>query len=177
MSNGLPRPAAGCEFWPTGVRTASTGSFLPPIGAATAGGGAPSSASHSATWLLIGDLAFLHDTSALVGLAARGLPLRLVIVDNNGGGIFSFLPQAAALDNDVFETFWGTPQAVDLVALATAHGLPARRADDARGVAEGLAWLAEQPGTAALVVSTDRAANVIVHDRLNRAVAAALQAG
>lgn len=130
-----------------------------------------------ATWLLIGDLALLHDASALVGLATHGhrLRLRLVIVDNRGGGIFSFLPQATALDPTVFESFWGTPQSVDLVALATAHGLATRRTDRADGVADGLAWLAGQAGTAALVVTTDRAANVVVHDRLNRAVAAAVE--
>src|SRR3546814_16340475 len=53
-------------------------------------------ASGAPTALLIGDVAFLHDSNGLLGLSARDLDLVVVVVDNDGGGIFSFLPQADA---------------------------------------------------------------------------------
>src|SRR3546814_15926849 len=53
-------------------------------------------ASGAPTALLIGDVAFLHDSNGLLGLSARDLDLVVVVVDNDGGGIFPFLPQADA---------------------------------------------------------------------------------
>ena len=53
-----------------------------------------------------------------------------MVVDNDGGGIFSFLPQAKQLDPSQFETLFGTPHGTDLRALAQAHGLSVGSADD-----------------------------------------------
>lgn len=75
------------------------------------------------TTLLIGDIAFLHDCSSLVGLAKRNLPLTIVVLDNSGGQIFSHLPQAAALDNAQFSRLFVTPHDCDIAALCDAHGI------------------------------------------------------
>jgi 2-succinyl-5-enolpyruvyl-6-hydroxy-3-cyclohexene-1-carboxylate synthase len=120
--------------------------------------------------VLVGDVAFLHDSNALLGLADRGLDLTIVVVDNRGGGIFSFLPQATALSPDRFEQLFGTPHDVDLAALAGVHGVPATEVRAAADLAPALAG----SGTRVVVVRTDRAANVAVHAELNAAVAAAL---
>jgi 2-succinyl-5-enolpyruvyl-6-hydroxy-3-cyclohexene-1-carboxylate synthase len=126
------------------------------------------------TWLLIGDLALLHDANGLLGCRGRPLRLRLVVIDNAGGGIFSFLPQASALPAGDFERFFGTPQAVDIAELLGVHRIPTIRADTAVAVASGLDALAcSSEPVAALVVRTDRAANVADHQALNAAMAAA----
>lgn len=77
------------------------------------------------TVCVVGDVAFLHDSSSLVGLADRGLDLTVVVIDNDGGGIFSFLPQAELIDAERFDRLFGTPHRSDLVALARAHRLAA----------------------------------------------------
>ena len=126
----------------------------------------------SATFVLLGDLAFVHDSNALTALAQRKVDLRIVVVDNDGGGIFSFLPQAAALSEDRFEQLFGTPLGVDIVALATSYGLEARTVQAVDELVEQLA----QPGPWVCCIPTDRRHNVEVHAALHAAVVNALDA-
>lgn len=126
------------------------------------------------TTLLIGDLALLHDQGALTGLVAREVDLQMVIVDNDGGGIFSFLPQADALDESRFEQLFGTPQPVDLERLLAAHDIATRVVRTAAQLERALSATQEQRGVRAIIVRTDRAANVALHDESTAAVAVAL---
>ena len=122
------------------------------------------------TVALLGDVAFCHDQSSLTALAGRRLPLTIVVVDNDGGGIFSFLPQSSTLPREQFEQLFGTPHGTDIVSVARAHGLGAVAATTAD---ELLAALAD-PAAAVVCVRSDRASNVLTHERLNAAVSAAL---
>jgi 2-succinyl-5-enolpyruvyl-6-hydroxy-3-cyclohexene-1-carboxylate synthase len=126
------------------------------------------------TVLLTGDLAFLHDAGALTALGTRPVDLTVVVVDNDGGGIFSFLPQGARLAPDTFERLFGTPHGVDLVALARAHGLPVEEVSSRAGLRAALAGARARGGARVVVIRTDRAANVEEHRRFQAAVAAAL---
>jgi 2-succinyl-5-enolpyruvyl-6-hydroxy-3-cyclohexene-1-carboxylate synthase len=126
------------------------------------------------TVVLLGDVAFLHDATSLVGAGRRGIDLTAVVVDNDGGGIFSFLPQAAALEPARFEELFGTPHGVDLVAVAAALGADAHEVTD---VASSVPASLEQGGVRVLVVRTDRSGNVAVHARVHAAVEAALAPG
>lgn len=116
--------------------------------------------------VLIGDLAAVHDSSALIALADRGADLRIVVVDNDGGGIFSFLPQATALAHERFEQLFGTPLGVDIVALAEAHGVPAGSVETVDELIDRLA----QPGPWLVRLPSDRRRNVLVHEALHAAV-------
>jgi 2-succinyl-5-enolpyruvyl-6-hydroxy-3-cyclohexene-1-carboxylate synthase len=122
------------------------------------------------TVVMLGDIAMVHDSNALVGLTARDVDLRIVVVDNDGGGIFSFLPQADALPSERFEQLFGTPHGTDVVALAEAHGVPARTVATMNDLADALG----RPGPWLVRVPTDRVANVSVHADLHAAVAAVL---
>ncbi len=123
---------------------------------------------------LVGDLAFLHDAGALVGAADRGLDAVIVVIDNRGGGIFSFLPQATSVAAALAERLFGTPHDVNLVALAELHGLVGREVATADQLAPAVDAGLGTGGITVIVVRTDRRANVVVHDELHAAVADAL---
>ena len=125
------------------------------------------------TVALVGDIAFLHDGGALTAIHGRHCDLRIIVVDNDGGGIFSFLPQAAALPAERFEQLFGTPHGTDIVAVAAAHRLDSATVDTAAALAERLAI----SGPSVTRVVTDRAANVEIHAAINRAVAQAITDG
>ena len=129
-------------------------------------------ASATPTVVLLGDIALCHDASSLTALAGRQLDLTIVVVDNDGGGIFEFLPQASVLQRERFELLFGTAHGTDLVTLARAHGVPATTASTVGDLIDAL----DRPGTSLVHVSTDRSAAVSAHRRLHEAVAAALGA-
>jgi 2-succinyl-5-enolpyruvyl-6-hydroxy-3-cyclohexene-1-carboxylate synthase len=129
-------------------------------------------ASATPTALLVGDIAFLHDQNGLLGLAARRPDLTIVVVDNDGGGIFSFLPQATEVPEDRFETLFGTPHGVDPLAVAAVHGLAATEIDDLSDLAPLVSTSGGGPRV--VRVRTDRADNVAVHRAIHEAVAGAL---
>ena len=123
------------------------------------------------TALLIGDIALLHDTNGLLNLMQRKLDLKIVVVDNKGGGIFSFLPQSSTLDPQRFEQLFGTPHDVNISQLVQAHGLVCTTV---KTVAE-LKDVMLQQGSRVIVVNTDRRQNVADHDAIYTAVAKAIK--
>ena len=122
------------------------------------------------TVALLGDLTFLHDVSGLVNLPE--VPCTFVVLDNGGGGIFSFLPQATALDTPVFEQLFGTPPTSDVGAVGRGFGLPVHEVTALSQLEPALA----APAPALVRVRVPgRAENVALHDAINQAVRLALQ--
>ena len=114
------------------------------------------------TFLLIGDIAMLHDSNGLIGLAKRYADVRIVCIDNRGGGIFSFLPQATSLNLDRFEQLFGTPHESNIELIARAHGVTSLKIESIDDLIEQI----DKPGPWVACISTNRAENVAVHDRL-----------
>lgn len=81
------------------------------------------------TYAVVGDLAFLHDLTALVN--QENLKLKLIVINNDGGGIFSTLPQAGVAG---FEKIFGTPHGRDLFEIASAFKIPVTEIDDLKSL-------------------------------------------
>ncbi|MCO4746860.1 MAG: 2-succinyl-5-enolpyruvyl-6-hydroxy-3-cyclohexene-1-carboxylic-acid synthase [Proteobacteria bacterium] len=95
------------------------------------------------TWVLIGDLALLHDASSLSLARQLGVSgLRVIVVDNGGGGIFHQLPFAGA-EQQHFERTFITPQHVDIAGIARARGLEVAVVEDPTALDTALAGPAE----------------------------------
>ena len=144
------------------------------LGVAAGIGGGPAGPAAAPVVGLLGDLAFLHDAGGLLGASGRGLDAVFVVVDNGGGGIFSFLPQAG-LPSDRFEMLFGTPPEADVVAVARGYGAPAERVEGAGEVAPAVERNLTAGGVRVVVVPTgDRTANVDRHRQAWAAVAEAI---
>lgn len=130
-------------------------------------------ASGRRTFALIGDLAFLHDVSGLVNLP--DVPCTFIVLDNGGGGIFSFLPQAGALEPDRFELLFGTPPSSDVGNVARGFGLDVREAASAPDFDDALAASGSALAPALIRMKLrGRAENVALHEAINQAVRLAL---
>jgi 2-succinyl-5-enolpyruvyl-6-hydroxy-3-cyclohexene-1-carboxylate synthase len=126
-------------------------------------------ASGRPTTIVTGDLGLLHDLGGLAAMRDVSTPVRIVVIDNDGGGIFGFLPQAEALDGDEFESLLGTPRGVDAAKAAALFDLPHQRLKSLAELPDALA-----AGTGLIEVKTDRQANIDLHKQLTQGVLAAL---
>ncbi len=126
-------------------------------------------ASGRPTTIVSGDLGLLHDVGGLAALREVSTPVRIIVIDNDGGGIFGFLPQAEVLGDDEFEALLGTPRGVDVGKAADLFNLPHRHLDSLTEMADALA-----AGTGLIEVRTDRRTNVEAHSGLTRRVHDAL---
>ncbi|MFC5162466.1 2-succinyl-5-enolpyruvyl-6-hydroxy-3-cyclohexene-1-carboxylate synthase, partial [Nonomuraea angiospora] len=122
------------------------------------------------SYALIGDLSFLHDQNGLILGPREPRPdLCFVVVNNDGGGIFSLLPQAAV--RDPFERVFGTPHGVDLAYVAAATRTPYTLVEDLSDLSKAL----RGEGPRVVEVRTDREENVVVHARLREAAQEAVR--
>ncbi len=135
-------------------------------------------ASAGPTVALVGDLAFLHDASALVR-GGPGVPLVVVVADNGGGGIFSFLEAATVLDRASFESYFATPQDSDVAAVAGGFGWTVDDLEEGATTFEAVLGARLEAGQASVirVRVPGREENVAVHARINAAIAAAVDGG
>jgi 2-succinyl-5-enolpyruvyl-6-hydroxy-3-cyclohexene-1-carboxylate synthase len=119
---------------------------------------------------LVGDLTMLHDVSALVeGLGESGGSCVLVVSNNRGGGIFSFLPQATSLEPIRFERLFATPRPHNLAAIAEAFGHASVTVITRGELRDVMATGLEREGLTVVIAQVpSREQNVRRHDELNR---------
>ena len=115
--------------------------------------------------LVTGDLALLHDANGWLWRRQLTAALRIVLIDNAGGGVFEQLPiPRQSMD---FDRLFAMPQSCDAIALAAAHGVAARDCSAMETLADDLQWLLE-PGDAIRLLrcSTDRARDAQLRQQL-----------
>lgn len=134
-------------------------------------------ASEGPVVLLIGDVAFAHDLGGLLAGRRLGLKLAIVLINNDGGGIFDFLPVAdapLALAVDRYQEHIATPTGLDFAKAADLHGLDHEPVTDIAGFRAALEHALAAPRSTLIEVKTERAANVDLHRRTWDAVSKAI---
>ena len=124
--------------------------------------------------LLLGDLSLYHDMNGLWAVRRHALKPVIVVLDNDGGGIFSFLPQAA--HEDVFEELFGTPLGVDLEQAGRLYGLRTEVVRGAEAIEPAIRAAFDSGVASMVLVRFTRSGSVAGHRSAWAAVAAALRA-
>jgi 2-succinyl-5-enolpyruvyl-6-hydroxy-3-cyclohexene-1-carboxylate synthase len=173
---GSSMPVRDVEWW-TPPRTVSTYSNRGVNGIDGVVSTALGVACGAAAIGLVGDITMLHDVSALVdGLGDVGGTCALVVADNHGGGIFSFLSQRTSVEDARFEQLFGTPREHDLVAVAMAFGHRALRVANGPELRSALEAALDIPGLTVIVADVpSRDENVRLHDQWNEKVKSILE--
>jgi len=114
--------------------------------------------------LLIGDLSFYHDLNGLLAAKHYDLNITILLINNNGGGIFSFLPQAN--EEKSFERLFGTPVNIDFGPMVTAYGGKHSVSTSKDDLIEQLIRSYQHKGLSVIEVQTDRTENVNWHRQL-----------
>jgi 2-succinyl-5-enolpyruvyl-6-hydroxy-3-cyclohexene-1-carboxylate synthase len=120
-------------------------------------------------YALLGDLTFLHDSNGLLIGPEEARPnMKIIVLNDDGGGIFSLLEQGAAEHKNSFERVFGTPHGADLAALCAGYRVPHVLAESPSQLREALR---PEPGLRVVEVRADRARLRDLHARMRAAVA------
>src|SRR5690625_4495265 len=114
--------------------------------------------------LIIGDLSFYHDMNSLLAAKHYELDITILLMNNNGGGIFSFLPQAKEAKH--FEALFGTPLHIDFKHAAEMYGATYYNVQDKEALYQATEQTTHHTGTTIIEVQTDRDENVLWHRKL-----------
>jgi len=113
------------------------------------------------TVALVGDLCLLHDANGFLGSRRRDVDAVFVVLDNNGGGIFSFLPQSAL--DEHFEDLFGAPQDVDVHQLGALYDVGVVDVNHAEELAPAIADAIAAGGVRIVRAASERHENVRRH--------------
>jgi 2-succinyl-5-enolpyruvyl-6-hydroxy-3-cyclohexene-1-carboxylate synthase len=135
-------------------------------------GARAASASDGPLVLAIGDIAFYHDMNGLLAAKLHGLDATILLLNNDGGGIFSFLPQASHPEH--FEALFGTPHGLDFRPAAELYGARYHRVEGWDDFRQAVGDVLDARGLKIVELRTERARNVVLHRQIWPAVFAAV---
>jgi 2-succinyl-5-enolpyruvyl-6-hydroxy-3-cyclohexene-1-carboxylate synthase len=175
VGNSMPVRDLDTFFWSSGRRIRMLGNrgangidgVVSSALGASAGAG-----QNKPTMLVLGDLSFFHDLNGLLAARLHGLNLTIVLINNDGGGIFSFLPQAAYPEH--FEQLFGTPTGLDFSLAVQMYGGEYQKIDSWEQFRKLIRRGLDSGGLHVIEVPTERASNVKKHRQLWEVVGNAL---
>ncbi|KRG16115.1 2-succinyl-5-enolpyruvyl-6-hydroxy-3-cyclohexene-1-carboxylic-acid synthase [Lederbergia galactosidilytica] len=115
-------------------------------------------------FLLIGDLSFFHDMNGLLAAKLYELNITIIIVNNDGGGIFSYLPQAESKQH--FEVLFGTPTGLDFHHAVQLYNGQYTKITDWDHFSDAIQSAAQHQGLNVIEIPTDRAKNLTSHRKM-----------
>jgi len=173
--NSMPVRDLDTFFWPTRERIRMMGnrgaSGIDGV-VSSALGASAGAGQNRPTILVLGDLSFFHDLNGLLVARLHELNLTIVLINNDGGGIFSFLPQAAYPEH--FERLFGTPTGLDFRLAVQMYGGQYQKVESWEQFRKGVRWGLNTGGLHVIEVTTERASNVKMHRQLWEVVDKAL---
>jgi 2-succinyl-5-enolpyruvyl-6-hydroxy-3-cyclohexene-1-carboxylate synthase len=133
--------------------------------------GATSAAGQAGTFI-VGDLSFLHDLNALALAKERTTPFVVVVINNDGGGIFSLLPVSGTSG---FERCFGTPHGISFEGIVTGFGLSYAHPQTIGDLHAAYATALTHNGTTVIEVRTSREENAVLHRDIHQTIASVLK--
>lgn len=118
--------------------------------------------------LVLGDVSFYHDMNGLLAAKAFKLNATIIVINNNGGGIFSFLPQSAY--KGVFETYFGTPHGLTFEPAARLYGLDYALAGNWTSFNSSVKKSLNRKGVTIIEVPGDRQRNLTLHREIRNKI-------
>jgi 2-succinyl-5-enolpyruvyl-6-hydroxy-3-cyclohexene-1-carboxylate synthase len=163
------------SFWPAGTKRVR---FMANRGASGIDGVVSTAlgvaaASTEPVVLVLGDISLYHDMNGLLAARRHNLNATIIVINNDGGGIFSFLPQAERVEH--FEELFGTPHGLDFRHTAELYGLDYCLAMTPDDFDAAVMHSLRTEGVSLIEVRTDRDENLALHRKIWADVAAALE--
>ncbi len=119
-------------------------------------------------YLVLGDLTFFHDLNGLIAAKQYGININIILINNNGGGIFSFLPQASHPKN--FEKLFGTPLDLQFEHVVNMYGGHYELITDWDHFSEAMEQSVHNTGLKVFEITTNRERNLTEHREIWDAV-------
>lgn len=115
-------------------------------------------------FLIVGDLTFFHDLNGLLAAKLYNINITIIVINNNGGGIFSFLPQSQHPKN--FEKLFGTPLNLDFYHVVKMYDGQYTKATDWEDYEEAFKKAVDYEGLSVIEITTNRDDNLQEHRNL-----------
>ena len=125
-------------------------------------------ASQNPAILIIGDVACLHDIGSFLQLSPKKIPLLVCVINNGGGGIFSFLP--IAKEEHIFEEYFATEHQIAITPITQAMGVPTTTIYNNKEWTDCLQHFLHKPQFSVVEVQTDRKENVLIHREIEQSI-------